>query len=415
MNIVLRLHTQKLLRKYLLASGVSLDELPALPSAVNLDDLAYWLSRERIRHSQSSKKPKTELAFVSLQNELLHDLCDALNVDNIKRTEEENRSVMDKIKFGLLTAAGILVAACQGFDGIYTMLSIFELSPSIIFGFGFVFSFLSVIVFCGFDLIKVSNALGVRINDSYKLLDAYLLQLQMIKSIRKKINGYCFCDLPANVLQEQEQIVSILKTCFLSLAEASSQLNRALHSENMEIAKTLMSVGSAILFFGSGFFAGQSVAVFTLTLMGSAIPAFWPVIIFSTLVGLAALSLYWYVERPELSKLVSSWFGLDEENIQKLCDEDLILKESKKLNHLERNIISISRITGRTMPSEQGVFTQERQFGEELVPQPLPGIKASTNNYSFLKPSDLTPKKSITPALFIDESLEDLDKSCLCL
>lgn len=58
MNIVLRLHTQKLLRKYLLASGVSLDELPALPSAVNLDDLAYWLSRERIRHSQSSKNQK---------------------------------------------------------------------------------------------------------------------------------------------------------------------------------------------------------------------------------------------------------------------------------------------------------------------------------------------------------------------
>lgn len=114
--------------------------------------------------------------------------------DDVNLPKEVENNTKGKMKFVLLTMAGILVAACQGFDGIVTMLSVVSLPSSIILGIGFAFSFLSVIVFCGFDLVKVSNALGIKLSDAYKLLDAYLLQLQMIKSIRKKIDDYCFSD-----------------------------------------------------------------------------------------------------------------------------------------------------------------------------------------------------------------------------
>ncbi|KTD69693.1 coiled-coil protein [Legionella steelei] len=394
MNIVISPRSQKLIRKYLLASGVHQDELPSIASSIDLATLIYWLNQEQLNHSHRTKEEqqRIEFIFVSLRTELLHDLFVSMSGDGIKLPkEDESESVADKIQFGLLTAAGILVAACQGFDGIVTMLSIFEVSTSVILGAGFIFSFLSVVVFCGFDLVKVSNALGVKLGEAYKLLDAYVLQLQMIKLIREKVDDYDFAD-PQCDLQELKQIISMLQICFTSLTEASKQFEQALNNENMQLAKALISGASAILFFGGGFFAGQSVAMIISGLfVSSMVPAFWPVIIFSSLVGIAALSVYWCVERPGLNKLVSSWFGLNEENVQKLCDKDLISKETKNLDNLEKKIISASRLADRLARLEHRVGVDEQMVHDDPVPQRTAmATRASANYYSFLKPDSLT-------------------------
>ncbi|MCW8408793.1 hypothetical protein OQJ13_07395 [Legionella sp. PATHC035] len=409
MNILISQRSQKLIRKYWLASGAERDELPSITLSIDLNTLISWLKKEQPKHSNKSKtdQQKVEFILVSLRKELLHDLFAAMKGDDIKLPQEEkNESVTEKIKFALLTAAGILVAACQGFDGIVTMLGIFELSSSVILGAGFVFSILSVIVFCGFDLVKVSNALGVKLSEAYKLLDAYLSQLQMIKSIRKKIEGYDFSDseLSPSDLQQLEKIISMLQTRFKSLTEASKQFEQALHSDDMQMAKTLISGASAVLFLGGGFFAGQSVALFISSLfVNPIIHTFWPVIIFSTLVGIAAFSLYWYVERPGLNKLMSSWFGLNEEHVQKLCDQDLIIKETKKLANLEKKIINASRLADR-LAQLGGPFC--RSDNELTAERAVINIKASTNYYSFLKSPDLSPP--------ISSEQENLDKT-LCI
>lgn len=188
MNIQISLRSQKLIKKYLLESHVHSHELSSITTSADLAALISWLNKEQKYPKKSKKKQqKIEFILVSLRTALLHDLFLSMKGDEIKLPkEEEHNTPIDKIKFTVLTMAGILVAACQGFDGIVTMLSIFNLSSSMILVAGFAFSFLSVIVFCGFDLVKVSKALGVKLSDAYKLLDAYLLQLQMIKSIRKK-------------------------------------------------------------------------------------------------------------------------------------------------------------------------------------------------------------------------------------
>lgn len=333
MNIEISLRSQKLIKNYLLASGVHPRELPSLSLPTDFVTLMSWLDEEQIKNSEESskeKKQKIEFILVSLRTELLHDLFLSMQGDDTNLPKEVERNTKDKTKFVLLTMAGILVAACQGFDGIVTMLSIFSLPSSIILGIGFAFSFLSVIVFCGFDLVRVSDALGIKLSDAYKLLDAYLLQLKMIKSIRKKIDDYYLSDLSSSDLKQLELIISMLQKHFALLTKASKQFEKALNSESIQTVKTLISGVSALLFFGGGFFTGQSVALFMSGLIiNAAIPAFWPVIIFSVIVALAALSLYWYVERPVLDKLVSSWFGLNEERVQKLCDEHLIIKEEK--------------------------------------------------------------------------------------
>ncbi|PWY56639.1 hypothetical protein DGG96_05820 [Legionella qingyii] len=411
MNIQLSLHSQKLIKKYLLESHVHSHELSSITTSADLAALISWLNKEQ-KYPRKSKKQQQKIEFilVSLRTALLHDLFLSMKGDDIKLPkEEEHNTPIDKIKFTLLTIAGILVAACQGFDGIVTMLSIFNLSSSMILAAGFAFSFLSVIVFCGFDLVKVSKALGVKLSDAYKLLDAYLLQLQMIKSIRKKINEYNLSDLSQDNLKQLECIISMLQKRFSLLTEASQQFGMALESENMKMAKTLISGVSGILFFGGGFFAGQSVALFMSGLLVNPLtPAFWPVILFSVIVGFAAFSIYWYVERPGLDKLVSSWFGLNEENIQKLCDKSMIKKEIHKLESLKRKIISAARLAKRVTQAEQAVDAHDELLIDGSVHErTVIDIRTSGSYYSFLKPqepADLLPKISLEQ--------EPIDQSC---
>ncbi|KTD04573.1 hypothetical protein [Fluoribacter gormanii] len=410
MNIQISLRSQKLIKKYLLESHVHSHELSSITTSADLAALISWLNKEQKYPKKSKKKQqKIEFILVSLRTALLHDLFLSMKGDEIKLPkEEEHNTPIDKIKFTVLTMAGILVAACQGFDGIVTMLSIFNLSSSMILVAGFAFSFLSVIVFCGFDLVKVSKALGVKLSDAYKLLDAYLLQLQMIKSIRKKINEYYLSDLSQDNLKQLECIISMLQKRFTLLTKASNQFGMALESENMKMAKTLISGVSGILFFGGGFFAGQSVALFVSGLLvNSLTPAFWPVILFSVIVGLAAFSIYWYVERPALDKLVSSWFGLNEENIQKLCDKILINKEIHKLESLKRKIISAARLAKRVTQAEQYVDAHELLIDGSVHERTVIDIRTSSSYYSFLKPQEPSD-------LFSNTSLdqEKIDQSC---
>ncbi|EEZ96403.1 putative lipoprotein [Legionella longbeachae D-4968] len=293
---------------------------------------------------------------------------------------------MSKIKFFFLTSAGILVTACQGFDGVVTMLSVFAMSPSILLGIGFAFILLSVIVFFGVDLVKVSNALGVKLSE-YKLLDAYLLQLQRIKAIRKKINDYTLVAMSQEDLQQLELVLSMLHKRLKFLAVASKQFEEALNNKNVQMIKTVISGVSALFFFGGGFFAGQSVALFISSLvLDSALPTFWPVIVFSALVGLAALSIYWYVERPELEKLVTNWFGLNEEKVQQLCDKSSVDKEANKLTSVKEKVISTARLIKRLAQLEHGNSRDEQTLASNTTQnKAVADLRVSSNFYSFLK------------------------------
>ncbi|WP_058498188.1 hypothetical protein [Legionella gratiana] len=387
MNLTISLHSQKWIKKYLLASGIRRHKIQSFAS-IEINNLISWLSTDPIKLFEKSKKSeKLEFILVSLQAALLQDFGVSMKGDNDKIDKKDNDSAeRSKIKFLLLTTSGILVTACQGFDGIVTVLSLFASSSSIMLGVGFAFILLSVIAFFGIDLVKVSNALGVKLSE-YKLLDAYLLQLQKIKMIRKKINNYTLVDMSQEDLHQLEQILSMLQKRFMFLAVASKQFDEALNSKNMQMVKTMISGVSALFFLGGGFFAGQSVALFVSSLvLDSVLPTFWPVILFSTIVGLAALSIYWYVERPGLEKIVTNWFGLNEENVQKLCDKDLLIKEAMKLAHLKEKVINTARFTKRLAQLEHELNVNEQPMPPELTwSRNASDLRASTNFYSFLK------------------------------
>lgn len=256
------------------------------------------------------------------------------------------------LKWTLLAAAGTIYAACDGFDGITTILALFPTIPlSFILAAGFVFAFLSVLVFYGFYLVDLSNKSDVKVSEQAQLIDLRLAQakhlsrLVMICQMKLKM-----CDDPEE-LRALITLVVLLENLYTGLEHARDQYESQLYNPYLRMTKTIAAIFLGILFFGYGFFGGQSLA---LTMLGlvvlSSTAAFWPVMAISVAVGLAALSVYWLVERPGLEKLVSRFFGLDENKIEQLPDTTCIDKQKKTLATIKNAIEVLIQEKGNISP-----------------------------------------------------------------
>lgn len=393
-TIELSEHSQKLIGQYIQACepGMTFSEAS---KATQL----FALLNDEIIPSCITTDNHEEMEFLraSLHAELLTDLSASLKGKTSALNYAKEQSTWEnKIKFILLAGAGTLLAACEGFDAMATMLTVFALPAPVILGAGIFFSLLSLVVFYGFDLVQVSKNLGIKLMDAPKLLDIYLLQMNEIKAIRKKINSYNLAIMSPEELQQLEHIVSILEKRFQSVMRASKQFDAALNSTTMLVVKEVFSSAAGLLFFGSGFFAGQSVALYVLGLFITAVtPTFWPVILFSALVGVAAFSLYWYVQRVGVKQLISGWFGLDEEKIALLCDENELELHEEKLINLKEKIISTRQLVVQIATHQELQAVTDRGTPDESVifspAQSVPAReKIGTNVYSFHHPRNVT-------------------------
>ncbi|WP_058534442.1 hypothetical protein [Legionella saoudiensis] len=380
-------HSQELLGKFQIACGLGQQE--PIPSSLELTAFLSWFhDQPTAMLSPTHSQQEMEFLLLSLRTELLHDLCLAMNGDlNIANKAKNNLSWPNTVKLGLLTTAGILVAACEGFDCVVTIMSIFALPSALILASGFIFSTLSIIAFCGLELAKLSESLDIKLTEAYKLLDVYLQQYDEIKNIRKKIAKYSFLRLPEDELHQLEQIITLLEQRFTQLRTAGNQFEEVLHCGQMHSAKVALSTISAALLFGGSFCAAQtaSLCLFGL-IMTTVTPASLPVLLCSTLVGLAALSLYWYVEFPGLQSVVGSWLGLDEAKITALCDYDSLKREQEKLGNLKEHIHEAADAKQQLAMLKQNTETEEQ-------------VKASTNRYSFIKNRQPIERDTVRPSM----------------
>lgn len=357
MSIELSLRSQEFINKYWSAFNPGAEDFSA-PAVFDFNELLDWLNNKLVTTPIKQAKFQKEFEFIliSLRTELVHDLYLSL-VDSqhtIPRVKLES-TPHNKLKFIMLSLAGILVAACEGFDSMVNMLSIFSLPATVILVSGFIFSFLSIFAFCGLDLVKLAGSLGVKLKDAHKLLDVYLRQFDDIKRIRKILANQDFSDLSAFRLQQLALICAMLQNCFVQLNEASDHFDKIFNSKRTQFANLVVSSVTAALFFGGSFCSGQTVAFCVLSFfMTTVTPVSLPVLLFSLVVGLAGLSLYWGVEISGLQTLISGWFGLDEEKIAVLCNKELVSKEQVKLLRVEKLIIDTctlkNQVTGVAEP-----------------------------------------------------------------
>ncbi|KTD34747.1 coiled-coil protein [Legionella moravica] len=385
--------SQKLMNELITAYGPEAVIPEFLVSPVDSVRLIDWLADELKIPETSSKtyKEKIEFIIASLRAELLKDLLTAMPGTNAYvRKAEPPASSSNQNKFILLAIAGTLLAACEGFDSIASLLSVLPFPPLAIFAVGVVFSALSIVVFYGFDLVQVSQNLGVKLRDTPKLLDIYLTQLDEIKAIRRTLESYDLTQLTGQKLELYEHTIVMLQFRLKAVAQASKQFEMALNSENMKLAETVVSWVAGLLFFGSGYFAGQSVAVFVLSLFMTAVsPVFFPIVLFGLGIGFAAFGLYWNVERIGVKQLISTWFGLDEEKIDKLCDSENLANQESKLDILLERVSNTKALINKISEWQQvssSATLKETHSPEESSSankDKNPVINTSNNIYSF--------------------------------
>jgi hypothetical protein len=408
MSIAISMRSQELTNKFLTIYGLDADAVPAIKSADDIVLFFEWLDKQSVLPNAKSKKDPKAIEFVrmSLATELLHDLNLSFEEKESRAPDpKEHKSIGTQLKLALLVAAGVLVAACEGFDSVVTMISVFSLPSVVILGIGILFSSLSVFAFCGLNLVQMANSMGVRIGDAPKLLDVYVRQLHEIKQIRKKISDYDLSLLSFSELKRLQLMSELLQKRYADVAEASKKFQKILDSNRLYLTKLVVTCIAASIFFGGGFCAGQTVSLYFCGLLMTAVtPASLPVILFSTLVGLAAFGLYWCVETQGITTFVSSWFGLDEEKISVICDKEALLREGAKLTNINKKLISaIEREEKEHYNFEKEGETYNGMNADEKtssMPQATTKpTKAGHNIYRFMSSSMPTTSSSDEPNL----------------
>lgn len=300
-------------------------------------ELIAWFEKSR----QIASNDRTFLLISSLQTSLLKDLNRSLMPLPANKEQAKKSAWSRKATYWGLAVAGTIYFGCEGFDGITAILGIFTSVPAVaVFAAGALFSILSIIVFYSFELVEISKNLGVKSSDAPKLLDVLVDEFKEIKKIRSKLSSSK--DKTKQELIEDLNLAKMLKQRHEHLNEAREKFRLALDNPYLKIGKMVTAGIAGILFFSGGFFAGQTVALALSSLIVATLTVTaWPIIAVSLAVGLAALSVYWFVERPGIENLISRWRGLDKKKIDTLCQSEAVDRETGKLDNLIKDLEQI--------------------------------------------------------------------------
>ena len=332
--INLSIKTKKLIRKLQTIQPNLVDELKVIPlnfgdtglkdKVVEVDPI---ILRQWLTPSEFHKPENQDAQFLlqALQTSLLKDLHNSIS-KNKNGSKKEPANWYSKAKFIALAVFGTIFFGFEGFDGITALLGVFSVPAIALLAAGLAFSFVSVIVFYAFDLAEISKNLNIKKGKSTQILDVYLDEIKAIEETIRKLNRK-YQNKEVEELKEAQAILSMLKQRHEALDKPRKDLKAAGNRPIIKVAKIITSSLAGIIFFSGGFFAGQTVALFIAGLVGATVaPAFWPVIVASIVVGLAAFSIYWFVERPGIENLISRRVGLDKDKIDVFCEKDTLDK-----------------------------------------------------------------------------------------
>ncbi|MDI9818953.1 MULTISPECIES: hypothetical protein [unclassified Legionella] len=322
--------------------------------------LHQWLTRQRPLDKENT------FLLEALEVALLKDLNRTLAARQQSSPQSKPAKPSrwgSKANFILLAIAGTVYFGCEGFDGITAMLGTIPSVPSIaVFVVGTVFALLSIIVFYSFDLVEISKNLGVKLSSTSQLLDVYLNKVKQIQEIRKQLSNPT--GKSKDVLEEEFLIASMLLAKHEALKEVREKLKSALDNKLLKAGKVLTAAIAGIIFFSGGFFAGETVALYVASCFFASVSAtFWPVVVASVLVGIAAFSVYWFVERPRLQNLIGRWVNLDADKIDTLCNEELVIQEEKELRNTHDNLNELVK----TKKTNSELTETNQQLSEEVA------------------------------------------------
>ena len=318
-------HAQELALTFLPSSG-------AIKTRTDLFSLFNQLDEKIASAENASVKLDLELLYAMLLNDLLSHIRGQVPEDKAKKTLS---GWPGTLRFALLVSAGTIYAACDGVDGIITILGLIPHIPlSFLLVVGAIFAFLSIGVFYGFYLPAFSENETELPNHQTDLLDAMIDEA----NLAKELTHHLLADYASKTKSQEElgQMKRLLQQIYKKLETMKSDYDKKLTEPWLQAITLAVSASTSVLFFGYGFFVGQFMALLLMTLLSASTSAtFWPVMLISTLVGLASLIVYWLIDRKGLEKFVGRCLGVDQDKIEQLPEKKETDKQLALLEKIE--------------------------------------------------------------------------------
>lgn len=350
--------TKALVKQLEAINAAAIPHILQVCDEIELEDFKDWFKKEQILDKEAN------FLIESLHAALLKDLLTDLQCSSTAPTSKKQKpkpSWSSRAKFIFLAIAGTIFFGCEGFDGITAMLGIFSLPTVAIFAAGTLFSLLSIVVFYSFDLVEISKNLGVKVKHAPKMLDIYLKEFGKIKEIREQIAKSNFVQISDEELEKNLAVIDMLIQRHKALDKDRQKFKDAMNNKFLQGVKITTAATIGIIFFSGGFFAGQTVALAVAGLFVASVAATaWPIVLASLVVGLAALSVYWFVERPGIEKLISRRAGLDPKKIEQLCGDKAVREESENLANLKEKLTSEKGVR-EVRKKEKGDHEEEKK------------------------------------------------------
>ena len=302
-------------------------------NTINREILVAWLS-QKITLNTSYKK-KYSYYLDSLHASLLNDLnMTFLTQDQQGKTApDEKKRWYKSAKFILLMIAGSLIAICEGFDGIASILGLVASVPTLVlFLVGAGFAVLSVMIFCLANLVSISNTMNVSLRQSRHILDVLVENIEQLKLLEISLLKYhAQVTTPDDnqVLQSMAVMLRIRYDAFV--IERENYVNH-LKKPAVGVAKKIASFITGAILSAGVFFSCQTISLAIGGLFVASIAAtFWPIVLTCALMSLIAFAFFWTTGRHELDDQVAHWMGQDPEKITELRADDDIVKTTDNL------------------------------------------------------------------------------------
>lgn len=267
---------------------------------------------------------KTFAHFIQEVVKLESDVTNELNT--IKQSfSETNQPFLKWLMYQSLVVFGGVYAFFASFDGMSAvLLTLFPfINIGLLVAIGLVAAFSGLGVFLARDKMAIAETLEITEEYKLDLINDYLFHLE-----RYYENRYLESLKTSDDLSILDNILylKVLQDIF----EDKSRLNQNIIRQPTSYIQTQMVLGiGAILFFSDGFFIGQSLALLISSFF--AINSAALVLSMGIVIGLMALSSYWFVERPYVEKYLYQDLFTDESKVQLSLD-----RINNQLQHLEK-------------------------------------------------------------------------------
>lgn len=347
-------HGERILAEDLAQLRLEVDE-----GRLSLDVLLDWLCRAYTLDKKSCffcESFRVAL-LIDLRAQLLQERGNDLETEDLPDNTNTNQT--------LLLVAGVILVACEGFDGIATVLGVFPaISGACIFGLSLLCSLLSLLIYYGIDLLIVSTAFAVSLRHSTEMLDVCVQQITLIDNLRHLINTSCDETQDVDTLVGLADCARMLMMRFNAQDGARQSVMRNLQNPALKFARALTTSFLGVIFFCGGFGAGQTVAsVITGLVSMAALTATMATIGLGIIAGLAAFAIYWYVERYDIEAIVSRWFGLDNDKIAVFAEPQSVERARHKLSQLQHHIDNKLTLVDRATQLEDRLAGYEADVG----------------------------------------------------